>query len=151
MNKEEQIQEFLIPLLEDDTFLVEIRIKPTNNVKVYLDADNGLAIERCIKINRALYKKLEEAAIFPDGDFSLEVSSPGVGEPLKTLRQYKKNVGRDVEVFLKDDSVIAGKLIDVNEGFLTLEVVEGKNKKAVKTTPEVPFENIVKTIVQIKF
>ncbi|MBS1762219.1 MAG: ribosome maturation factor [Bacteroidetes bacterium] len=151
MNKEEQIQEFLNPLLEDDTFLVEIRIKPTNNVKVYLDADNGLAIERCIKINRALYKKLEEAAIFPDGDFSLEVSSPGVGEPLKTLRQYKKNVGRDVEVFLKDDSVIAGKLIDVNEGFLTLEVVEGKNKKAVKTTPEVPFENIVKTIVQIKF
>lgn len=151
MNKEEQIQEFLNPLLEDDTFLVEIRIKPTNNVKVYLDADNGLAIERCIKINRALYKKLEEAAIFPDGDFSLEVSSPGVGEPLKTLRQYKKNVGRDVEVFLKDDSVIAGKLIDVNEGFLTLEVVEGKNKKAVKTTCEVPFENIVKTIVQIKF
>lgn len=151
MNKEEQIREFLNPLLEDDTFLVEIRIKPTNNVKVYLDADNGLAIERCIKINRALYKKLEEAAIFPDGDFSLEVSSPGVGEPLKTLRQYKKNVGRDVEVFLKDDSVIAGKLIDVNEGFLTLEVVEGKNKKAVKTTCEVPFENIVKTIVQIKF
>jgi len=151
MNKEEQIQEFLNPLLEDDTFLVEIRIKPTNNVKVYLDADNGLAIERCIKINRALYKKLEEAAIFPDGDFSLEVSSPGVGEPLKTLRQYKKNVGRDVEVFLKDDSVIAGKLIDVNEGFLTLEVVEGKNKKAVKTTCEVPLENIVKTIVQIKF
>lgn len=151
MNKEEQIQEFLNPLLEDDTFLVEIRIKPTNNVKVYLDADKGLAIERCIKINRALYKKLEEAAIFPDGDFSLEVSSPGVGEPLKTLRQYKKNVGRDVEVFLKDDSVIAGKLIDVNEGFLTLEVVEGKNKKAVKTTCEVPFENIVKTIVQIKF
>lgn len=151
MNKEEQIQEFLNPLLEDDTFLVEIRIKPTNNVKVYLDADNGLAIERCIKINRALYKKLEEAAIFPDGDFSLEVSSPGVGEPLKTLRQYKKNVGRDVEVFLKDDSVIAGKLIDVNEGFLTLEIVEGKNKKAVKTTCEVPSENIVKTIVQIKF
>lgn len=151
MNKEEQIQEFLNPLLEDDTFLVEIRIKPTNNVKVYLDADNGLAIERCIKINRALYKKLEEAAIFPDGDFSLEVSSPGVGEPLKTLRQYKKNVGRDVEVFLKDDSVIAGKLIDVNEGFISLEVMEGKNKKAVKTTPEVPFENIVKTIVQIKF
>ena len=78
----------------EDVFLVSIRIKPTNNFKIYLDADSGLSIEKCIRINRTLYKTIEEEAWYPDGNFSLEVSSPGVDEPLKMLRQYKKNIGR---------------------------------------------------------
>ncbi len=45
---------------------------------------------------------MEEAAIYPDGDFSLEVSSAGLDEPLKSLRQYKKNIGRLVEVQFQD-------------------------------------------------
>ena len=52
-----------------DMFLVEIKIKPTNNIKVFIDSDSGLPIERCIKVNRALYKQMEELAMFPDGDF----------------------------------------------------------------------------------
>ena len=46
-------------------------------------AIQGISIEKCVQVNRALYKKLEEAAFFPAGDFSLEVSSPGLDEPLK--------------------------------------------------------------------
>jgi ribosome maturation factor RimP len=79
----ETITKLIGPLLVDDIFLVSIKIKPTNNYKIYLDADGGLGIEKCIKINRALYKIMEEMAIHPDGDFSLEVSSPGIDEPLK--------------------------------------------------------------------
>lgn len=86
----ETVTKLIGPLLVDDIFLVSIKIKPTNNYKIYLDADGGLGIEKCIKINRALYKIMEEMAIHPDGDFSLEVSSPGIDEPLKLLRQYKK-------------------------------------------------------------
>src|SRR3954471_15147279 len=102
-NQIETVQKLIEPLLVDDIFLVEIKIKPTNNFKIYLDADSGLGIEKCIKINRALYKKIEEMGMYPDGDFSLEVSSPGVDEPLKLLRQYKKNIGRNVEVVTNDD------------------------------------------------
>jgi len=84
----EQVQKILEPLLTEDVFLVEMKVKPTNNIKIYLDADSGLGIDKCIKINRALYRQMEEQGIYPDGDFSLEVSSPGLGEPLKQHRQY---------------------------------------------------------------
>src|SRR5947209_19423889 len=75
-------------------FLVEVRIKPTNNVKVFIDADEGVILSDLIIYNRKLYKMLEESGLFPADDFSLEVSSPGLDEPLKLHRQYKKNIGR---------------------------------------------------------
>ena len=65
----ETVQKLLEPLLTEDVFLVGIKIKPTNNIKVYLDADKGLGIEKCTKINRALYKVIEEMGLYPDGDF----------------------------------------------------------------------------------
>jgi ribosome maturation factor RimP len=71
---------------EPDLFLVEIKIKPTNNLKIFIDGDQGIAIERLIKYNRSLYKQIEEGGMFPNGDFSLEVSSPGLDEPLKSYR-----------------------------------------------------------------
>ena len=86
----------------EDVFLVELKVSPGNNLKVFLDADKGVTIDTCISINRALYKKIEEDDLFPNGDFSLEVSSPGVDEPLKLHRQYKKNIGRNVEVVMND-------------------------------------------------
>jgi ribosome maturation factor RimP len=60
---------------------VEVKIKPTNNIKVFLDGDQGITIEKCIAVNRALYKQLEESGMFPDGDFSLEVHRPGWTNP----------------------------------------------------------------------
>ncbi len=147
----EQIQKYLEPLLEEDVFLVDLKIKAINNIKIFLDADNGLAIERCIKINRAIYKIVEETGMYPEGDFSLEVSSPGIDEPLKTIRQYIKNIGRDVEVTKKDETSLIGKLLQVDENSITIEYTEGKNKKAVVIQAEIPFEEIIKTIVQIKF
>ncbi len=95
-------------------FLVDLRIKPINNIKVFLDGDSGITIEKCVQVNRKLYKKLEEAALFPEGDFSLEVSSAGLDEPLKSLRQYKKNIGRPVEVQLLDGTQKEGVLTGVN-------------------------------------
>ena len=83
LNQVETVEKLLAPLLDGDIFLIEIKIKPINNFKIYLDADSGLGIEKCIKINRALYRQMEEMGLYPDGDFSLEVSSPGLGEPLK--------------------------------------------------------------------
>jgi ribosome maturation factor RimP len=150
-NQIETVQKLLLPLLPEDVFLVEIKIKPINNIKIYLDADAGLGIEKCIKINRALYKIMEEMAIYPDGDFSLEVSSPGVDEPLKLHRQYVKNMGREVEVLLNNEEKKTGKLINVTETDISIEFTEGKNKKAVVHQLTIPFADIKETIVLIKF
>lgn len=147
------IEKMLEEILAEDPahFLVEIKIKPTNNVKVYLDGDNGITIEKCIAINRALYKKLEETAIFPGDDFSLEVSSPGLDEPLKMFRQYKKNTGRLVEVLLKDGVKVAGKLLEVHENEIAVEETKGKNKKKEVIVHHFPFDNIKSTKIQIVF
>lgn len=150
-NQIETIKGLLQPLLTDDIFLVEIRVKPTNNVKIYLDADSGLGIEKCIRINRALYKTIEEKNIFLEGDFSLEVSSPGIDEPLKLHRQYVKNIGREVEVTLRDETKKAGKLVAVNDDTIEIEYKEGKNKKAVVKQEIIVIETIKQIKVQIKF
>jgi ribosome maturation factor RimP len=135
----------------EDIFLVSVRIKPTNNIKVYLDADAGLSIDKCVKINRAMYRTMEEEGWYPDGNFSLEVSSPGIDEPLKLIRQYKKNIGRNVEVTMIDETKQQGKLLAVTEDTISIEYTEGKNKKAVVITKEIPFEKVKQTIVLISF
>src|ERR1700712_1612992 len=132
MDKETQIESIrrmIGEILEEEPvyFLVDLRIKPTNNIKVFLDGDSGITIEKCVQVNRKLYKNLEEAAMFPDGDFSLEVSSAGLDEPLKLLRQYKKNTGRRVEVVLVDGTRAEGKLEDVTEDGIVVE--ESKSKQ----------------------
>ncbi len=136
---------------ETDIFLVSVRIKPTNNIKIFLDADSGLTIDKCIKINRALYKTIEENAWYPDGNFSLEVSSPGVDEPLKLLRQYKKNTGRKLEVVFTDDTKKEGKLVGVSEESIQLEHTTGKNKKAVTTVLDIPFSQVKQATVLVSF
>jgi ribosome maturation factor RimP len=132
-------------------YLVDLRVKPTNNIKIFIDGDNGITIEKCIAINRALYKKLEEMALFPEGDFSLEVSSPGVGEPLKLHRQYKKNLGRKVEVTLKDDTKTEGKLTTAEEDHIIIEETKGKGKKQELVSHEILFDNIKTTKIQVVF
>jgi len=163
MDKETQIEsirQMIGDILQDEPvyFLVDLRIKPTNNVKVFLDGDSGITIEKCVQVNRKLYKKLEEAALFPDGDFSLEVSSAGLDEPLKSLRQYMKNIGRPVEVQLQDGTQKEGVLTGVNEEGIVLEVATGKasNGKLQSRKKEISshtflFNNIKSTKIQIVF
>lgn len=148
---EKLVQQVLAHIEAVDTFLVSVKIKPTNNIKVFLDADSGLSIEKCVKINRAMYRIIEEQGWYPDGNFSLEVSSPGVDEPLKLLRQYQKNIGRNVEVSLNNDTKEEGKLLTADEQHITIEQTTGKNKKAVTLTKEIAFADIKQTKILIAF
>ena len=147
------MQERVISLIEaeKDLFLVEIRIKPTNNVKVYIDGDQGVSVERLVYYNRKMARQLEEEGIFPDGDFSLELSSPGLDEPLKMHRQYVKNVGRPVEVVMLDGIKQEGVLKSVGEEAIELEITTGKGKKMVVSQLTIPFIQIKTTKIQIKF
>lgn len=136
---------------EPDIFLVEISVKPTNNVKVFLDSDNGMSLDKLIQYNRKLYKDLEENSFFPGGDFSLEVSSPGLDEPLKLRRQYLKNIGRGVEITRIDGEKNEGKLLQVDETEIIVEEEKGKGKKKELVQHTIPFDNIKSTKIQIKF
>ena len=74
------IESFVKAILAEDPayFIVELKVGPSNIIKLFLDGDTGITIDKCVRVNRALYKKIEEAGIFREGDFSLEVSSPGL-------------------------------------------------------------------------
>lgn len=146
----EKIKSFLLPILEGtDLFLTDIRIKPTNNIKLFLDADSGMSIDKCAKINRALYAAIEENNLFPDGDFSLEVSSPGVDEPLQSQRQYQKNIGRELEVEPLEGKPVTGKLKNVDDSGIILEITDKKKKSTNEMV--FPYSEIKKAVVQISF
>lgn len=149
----EAIEQKMNALLEGHPshFLVEVRIKPTNNVKVFIDADEGIMLSTLIEYNRKLYKDLEESGLFPADDFSLEVSSPGLDEPLKKHRQYKKNVGRYVHITKIDGSVVEGKLIEATADGIVVETETGKGKKKEIKQETVLFTDIKTTKIQVKF
>lgn len=137
-------------------FLVDVKIMPGNNVKVFIDADNGAIIDKLVQYNRKLYKELEESNIFPNNDFSLEVSSAGIDEPLKMRRQYFKNIGRNVEVTTKDGIKKEGKLVAVSEENIELEEKKSGHSKPTGGKKEIihhniAFDNIKTTKVQVTF
>jgi ribosome maturation factor RimP len=148
----EKVEVFVKQLIEksENLFLIEIKSAPGNKVSVLLDGDNGITIENCTSINKALYKYIEENNLF-NNNFSLEVSSPGVDRPLKLLRQYRKNVGRNVEVVLNDGTKLEGTLTDANEENITIIEKTGKGNKMIMKTTTILFNQIRHTTVLITF
>ena len=148
-----KIEDFVagITSQSETIFPVEIKISPANDIKVFLDADDGITIEKCTSINKALYKYIEESELFPDGNFSLEVSSPGVDEPLKLFRQYKKNIGRRIEVLMNDGTKAEGKLLNISDDEIVIEDKTGKGNKTTVKTTTILFNQIKHTKVLITF
>jgi ribosome maturation factor RimP len=149
----EKIEDFVNHFIEKspDLFLVDVKSAPGNKITVLLDGDKGITIDNCTVINKALYKFIEETGLFGDSNFSLEVSSFGVDRPLQLLRQYKKNIGRTVEVVMNDGTKAEGKLIEVNEENITFEEKTGKGNKMTKKTTTILFNQIKHTTVLITF
>lgn len=147
------IEQMVGTVLSDDPeyFLVEVKIRPTGDISVFLDGEKGISIEKCVQYNRQLYKMIEESGLFPGNNFSLEVSSPGLDAPLRLFRQYKKNIGRKVEVVLKDGFKAEGVLKEVDEDAIKLEETRGKNKKKEIIEHIFAFETIKSTKIQIVF
>jgi ribosome maturation factor RimP len=149
----EKIEEFVKQLIAktDGLFLIEVKSAPGNKITVLLDGDKGVTIENCTAVNKALYKFIEETALFGDNNFSLEVSSFGIDKPLILLRQYKKNIGRNVEAVLTDGQKEEGKLVDANEEHIKLEQKTGKGNKMITKTTTILFNQIKHTTVLITF
>jgi len=145
-----KIEALLAPLLEGtDMFVTSLQIEPGNNIKLFLDADEGLNVQKSVSINRQLVAQIDELGWYPNGDYSLEVSSPGVDEPLRSIRQYRKNIGRTLAVTTMEDLEQIGELKTVAATGITLAVKINKKKEIALV--EIPFEQIKQSIVQIIF
>lgn len=137
-----------------DCFTVDIELKPGNKLYVFADSDSGMTFDKCQKISRYLESYLD-ANGWLGSAYVLEVSSPGVGRPLRFPRQYRNNIGRTLQVTLTDKSQHTGVLQSVDETRIVLAytVVEkvDKKKKEVPVEQAIPFENIEKAVVKIVF
>src|SRR5690625_1895636 len=155
-----EIKQWMEAILQSkrDYFLIDVKTSKGNQIKVFVDADNGASVDALAGMNKALRRKIEESSLFPAGNFSLEISSPGLDEPLKQLRQYKKNIGRDVEAVLFDGLKKKGKLKEVNENGILLEYKlkpkkekTKKEKSPEKKTERLSFDKIKTTKVCVGF
>lgn len=135
-----------------EIFLVKFSVSSNNDINVTLDSDVGLTLENCRSVSRAIEFNLDREK----EDFSLTVSSAGVGEPL-VLRQYKKNVGRKVQVTLIDGEIIEAKMVAANDQSVELEWKSrekkptGKGKITVVNKRLLEYQNIKQTVVLITF
>ena len=135
-----------------DIFLVKLTVSSSNDINVLLDSDSGLTLSDCRSISRAIESSLDRE----DEDFSLTVSSASVGEPL-VLRQYKKNVGRQVRVTLIDGEIIEAKMVAADDKGVELEWKSrekkptGKGKITVVNNRLLDYQSINQTIVLITF
>ena len=154
MTFKEKVSRFLEQgLLEKPSlFLIDLTITESFKIIVTLDGDNGVALQDCIDISRYIDNNLDRE----EHDFSLEVASAGVSSPLKHIRQYKKNVGRILQV--ETDTInIEAKLVDANDDSIVLEWEArepkkiGKGKETVQKRQEIPYTEIKKAIVIIIF
>lgn len=135
-----------------ELFLIDLHINDAFKIVVTLDGDNGVTLQDCIDVSRAIEHNLDRE----EQDFSLEVASAGLSTPLKLVRQYKKNIGRTLIVKTNDDKIEA-QLTAANEDFITLEWQArepkkiGKGKETVQKKLELPYSEIKEAIVTVTF
>ena len=152
MIAEERIQNLVDEILSDDMFIVGVTVGSGNAIAVSVDSDNGISIDKCVEISQHIEQNLDRST----EDFSLEVSSPGLTQPLRVLRQYYKNIGRKIEVATMSGEKQEGVLKSVNkEGFeLEIKAKEKVNGMRTQLTRSLlySFEQIktVKSVISFK-
>lgn len=154
MITEEQVKALIKDKLEEkDCFVVELDVRPGNNILLEIDSLKGFSIQDCVDFSRAVEHNLDREV----EDFELHVSSPGLDKPFRVIQQYQKNIGREVKVVPKEGEKVKGILKAVEEKGIEVEYsykerIEGKKKKQTITeSKKIDFENIKETTLIISF
>jgi len=140
-------------LKNSENYLVGVEISPDNVVVVTIDNDLGVAIDDCIELSKYLESKLDREK----EDFELEVGSAGITAPFKVLRQYLKNIGKEVEVLTRDGRKLSGILKSADEAGFTLTVEKlvkpegAKRKVKIEEDLNFGYDEIKKTNYLIRF
>ena len=151
---EEKVKDLLEEALNKraDLFLIDFSVLDDNHIRVVIDGDRGVLLEDCMFISRAIEDNLNRE----EQDFSLEVTSSGATSPILHKRQYKKNIGRILEVNTATKK-FEGKMTELDEEGIVLEWKSrvpkpiGKGKVTVQNKEKVLFSDILKAKVMIKF
>ena len=149
------VKDLLDKALEEreDLFLVDFDVNENNAIKVVIDGDNGVKVDDCIAISRAIEHNLDRE----EQDFSLEVASSGATTPLSHVRQYKKHVGRTLSVKTKDQQSYKAELIGQDDSGIQLSWKTrepkpvGKGKVTVRKEANIKYDDIMEAKVVIKF
>jgi ribosome maturation factor RimP len=146
-------KETIEPMVEEllagtDKFLVDVVIQTSNRIYIYFDCDTSITIQDCQEISRTIESYLNR----DNEDYDLTVSSSGIDRPLKLVRQYRKNIGKELNVVTTDGKNITGTLVKVEEAFLELEHPVKKPKKEIKRdNTRLPFSEIKTAKIIVKF
>ncbi|WP_457619180.1 ribosome assembly cofactor RimP [Lutibacter sp.] len=151
----EKVKNLLNTALEQNTelFLIEMKFLADNKIYVEVDGDKGVSLKECIRISREIEHNLDRE----EEDFSLEVTSPDVANPLRVRRQYVKNINRTLDVKLQDNTTVQGVLKKVTEDEIELEWTArepkpiGKGKITVVKNATIQFVDILEAKVKIIF
>ncbi len=136
-----------------DLFLIDFDILEGNSIRVVIDGDNGVLVKDCMYISRAIEHNLDRE----EHDFSLEVTSAGATTPFSNNRQYKKNIGRVVNIMAINNQIFEAKLAQVDDEGITLEWKTrepkpiGKGKVTVQKEAQLSYSDIIEAKVKIKF
>jgi len=135
----------IIKLLEQklegaDVFPVEVIVKPNNIIRVFLDSDSAVTLKHCAEINKFIEANLDREK----EDFELEVSSAGLDQPLRMIRQYKNNIGKQINIITNDGRLLTGMLHAMNSETIELVVMDEDKKTKNKSKKEI-------SIIQILF
>ncbi|MCC7333212.1 MAG: ribosome assembly cofactor RimP [Flavobacteriales bacterium] len=154
MITEIQIQNLIQEKLQENNFyVVQLDIRPGNNIHLEIDSHKGVSIKDCVDFSRQIEHNLDREV----EDFELHVSSPGLDKPFRVIEQYFKYIGKKVKVTKKNGEITEGILEKVNEEEVELtfsiqQKIEGKKKKETIEKKEViPFSNIKETSIIISF
>lgn len=131
-----------------DMFVVDIKVKTGNNITILLDRDSGIRIDDCIKLTRFIESQYDREV----EDYSLVVSSAGIGQPLKLLRQYLKIIGKEVDVELNDKTLIKGILLAADDEKILVKTTTKIKKEIIEKETEISFNTIksVKEVISFK-
>ncbi|MDB4926669.1 ribosome assembly cofactor RimP [Mucilaginibacter sp.] len=147
----ELVEEKISEIARPDLFLVSAKLQPNGKLIILVDGDKGIGIAECVQISRYVGFKLEEEDVIKT-PYNLEVSSPGIDLPLTMVRQYTKNIGRDLAIKMADGNKREGKLTAITEDAVLIEEkIKEKGKKAEIIESVIPIEQITETKVLISF
>ncbi len=152
MDLVEEIKKSAIDQLPNDQFIVDVTVslgKGPKKIAITIDGDNGVGIDDCALVSRAISAKLEELGL-EEQIQNLEVTTPGLDKPLKIIRQYLKNIGRRVKIQWLDKTE-EGKLVAATEESVTLQMEKGKGNKKEVTEVVIPHTEIKNTFVLVSF
>lgn len=153
MNIEKRVKELIEEKIADkpNLFIVDIKMHSNGKLVILVDGDNGIGIDDVAGISRYVGFKLEEENVIETA-YNLEVSSPGLDAPLKLIRQYIKNIGRNLAVKMADGTKREGKLSSITEDAIVIEEkIKEKGKRAEVIEAVIPIHKITETKVLISF